>query len=188
MTGLSAQVRPAVPGDAAAIARVHVETWRASYAGVIPDSYLVAMTEREQRRMWRRQIATRGWAGSVLVAEAPDADPDSDDRQVVGFGSCGVLRGAGLPYKAEIYTLYVAGDWQGRGIGRSLLAGLFQSLQRTGLPSAYLWVLSRNPSRFFYEAMGGRRIAERQERFAGTLLDETAYGWPDLRQWLAQEA
>lgn len=190
MTGLSAQVRPAVPRDAAAIARVHVETWRASYAGVIPESYLIAMSEREQRRFWRRQIATRGWAGSVLVAEAPDAAGlernDEEDRQVVGFGSCGVLRGANLPYRAEIYTLYVAGDWQGRGIGRSLLTGLFQSLLRSGLPSAYLWVLSRNHARFFYEAMGGERIAERQERFAGSLLDETAYAWPDLKHWLEQ--
>jgi GNAT superfamily N-acetyltransferase len=191
VTGLSAQVRPAVPGDAAVIARVHVETWRASYAGVVPDSYLVAMNEREQRRMWRRQIATRGWAGSVLVAEAPDvpgpARGDDEGCQVVGFGSCGVLRGTNLPFKAEIYTLYVAGDWQGRGIGRSLLAGLFQSLLRSGLPSAYLWVLSRNPSRFFYEAMGGARVAERQERFAGSWLEETAYGWSDLRRWLAAQ-
>ena len=180
MTGLAAQVRPAVQSDAAAIARVHVETWRAAYAGVVPDSYLIAMTEKEQRRYWRRQIAARGWAGSVLVAEAPEAG----ERHLVGFGSCGGLRSSGLPYKAEIYTLYVADDWQGRGVGRGLLTGLFQALLRTGLPSAFLWVLARNPSRFFYEAMGGERVAERQERFAGTWLDEMAYAWPDLDGWL----
>jgi len=180
VTGLSALVRPAVPGDAAEIAQVHVETWRAAYAGVVPDSYLIAMTETEQRRYWRRQIAARGWAGSVLVAEAPDGG----EGNLVGFGSCGVLRGGNLPYKAEIYTLYVADDWQGRGIGRGLLAGLFQALLGAGLSSAFLWVLSRNPSRFFYEAMGGEMVGERKERFAGTWLDEMAYAWPDLDGWL----
>lgn len=200
MTGLSAQVRPAVQSDAAAIARVHVETWRAAYAGVVPDHYLIAMSEKEQRRAWRQQIATRGWAGSVLVAEALDPGaldpgaldagaldagaPDAGGRRLVGFGSCGGLRGGSLPFKAEIYTLYVADDWQGRGIGRDLLASLFQALLRAGQSSAFLWVLSRNPSRFFYEAMGGEKVAERQERFAGTWLEEMAYGWPDLEGWL----
>ena len=53
-----------------------------------------------------------------------------------------------------------------------------------GLSDAFLWVLTGNPSRFFYEAMGGQTVAERQERFAGKLLDETAYAWPDLSAWL----
>ena len=48
---------------------------------------------------------------------------------------------------------------------------------------AALWVLSGNPSRYFYEAMGGKPIAERKEAFAGTMLDETAYAWLDLRGW-----
>ncbi|HNI60392.1 MAG TPA: GNAT family N-acetyltransferase, partial [Pseudomonadota bacterium] len=34
-------VRPAGPDDAEAIARVHVETWRATYRGLVPDHYLL---------------------------------------------------------------------------------------------------------------------------------------------------
>ncbi len=79
----------------------------------------------------------------------------------------------------------MAGDWQGRGLGRRLLGGMFRAMAGDGLPDAYLWVLASNPSRFFYEAMGGERAAKRQEAFAGTLLDETAYAWPDLEAWLA---
>ena len=56
----------------------------------------------------------------------------------------------------------------------------FAALRSAGVSDAYLWVLAGNPSRFFYESMGGTRIAERQESFAGTLLDEIAYGWTDL--------
>jgi ribosomal protein S18 acetylase RimI-like enzyme len=169
-------VRPARPADASAIAKVHVETWRATYAGLVPDAYLVGMGEERQSRSWQRLLGHRGLE-SVLVAEA--------GGQVVGFGSFGRARPGRLPYKGEIFTLYVAGDWQGRGLGRRLLGHMFHAMARDGLSDAFLWVLSSNPSRFFYEAMGGERAAMRQEPFAGTLLDETAYAWTDLEAWLA---
>ena len=38
-----------------------------------------------------------------------------------------------------------------------------------------LWVLSGNPSRFFCEAAGGVRTAERTERLWGTDLKEISY-------------
>jgi hypothetical protein len=51
-------------------------------------------------------------------------------------------------------------------------------------------VLADNPARFFYEAMGGRRIRERDERLWGVDLHEAAYGWRDLetipRPWHKQ--
>ncbi|MDH3596426.1 MAG: GNAT family N-acetyltransferase [Rhodospirillales bacterium] len=178
MSGVT--VREARAEDATGIARVHVETWRAAYAGLVPDTYLVGMSEQGQALVWQRLLSSRG-RESVLVAEAATAD----GRQLVGFGSFGRARRGALPYKGEIYTLYVAGDWQGRGLGRRLLAGMFQAMALGGLPDTFLWVLSSNPSRFFYEAMGGDRAAIRQEAFAGTLLDETAYAWPDLAGWLA---
>ena len=78
-------------------------------------------------------------------------------------------------------------DWQGRGLGSRLLGALFSALRGAGVSDAYLWVLAGNPARFFYETMGGTRVAERQESFAGTLLDEIAYGWSDLSQWQARQ-
>ncbi len=173
-------VRRARPSDAPAIAKVHVETWRATYAGLVPDAYLVGMREERQTLSWQRLLNNRGLE-SVLVAEVAE----ETGRHIVGFGSFGRARPGKLPYRGEIYTLYVAGDWQGRGLGRRLLTGMFRGLVKTGLPDAYLWVLTGNPTRFFYEAMGGERAATRQEAFAGTLLDETAYAWPDLAGWLA---
>ena len=170
-------IQPAATGDARGIARVHVDTWRTTYAGLVPDDYLVGMTLARQSLVWRRCLASQAERETTLVARAPDCT-------VIGFGSCGPSR-HGLPVvRAEVYTLYVAPDWQGRGIGRRLLTEQFRWLVERGYGDAALWVLSANPTRFFYEAMGGRRVAERREAFAGTLLDETAYGWPDLPAWL----
>lgn len=179
MTELAATIRHARPRDAAAIARVHVETWQTAYPGLVPDRYLVGMTETRQAANWRHWVLSAGTAGSVLVAEAPVGP----EPAIVGFGSCGALRASGLPYGGEIFTLYVATDWQGFGIGRRLLGALFDALLRRETSDAALWVLSGNPSRYFYEAMGGQPVAERKEAFAGTMLDETAFAWSDLRGW-----
>ncbi len=189
---MSAEVnfRPARPADAPAIAGIHVETWRAAYAGIVPDAYLVAMTESKQALQWNNTIRNAVAPEVVLVAESADLP----GGRVVGFGSCGRARqrpgtGPGCgPGGGEVFTLYVAPDWQGRGIGRRLLHGLLAELKAGNLNEALVWVLSDNPAHFFYEAMGARRAAERQEPFAGVRLDEAAYVWGDLAAWAAERA
>jgi hypothetical protein len=46
--------------------------------------------------------------------------------------------------------------------------------------TALIWVLALNPSRFFYEVMGGKRVSEREEKLWGTVLNEIGYAWDDL--------
>ncbi len=177
-------VRSAGLNDAGAIARVHVTTWRAAYAGLVPDAYLVGMTEVGQMRFWRRLLGRPQAEETILLAEVESA-ASAGGPQVVGFGSCGPSRPYGLPYRGEIFTLYVTDDWQSRGIGRALIHALFADLVGRGYHDALIWVLSANPARFFYEAVGGSPVAERKEAFAGAMLDETGYAWPDLESWLA---
>lgn len=167
------RIRRARPEDAAAIARVHVEAWRSAYAGLIPDAVLVGMSQRNQAMQWARTLARPRRRETVLVATGRA-------ESVVGFGSCGPARATDARDAGEVYTLYVAPDHHGAGIGRDLLAALFGALAEQGMRSAMLWVLSLNPSRFFYEAMGGRRFAERDERMWGTVLRETGYVWDRL--------
>lgn len=173
-----ARIRAARPGDAEAIAGIEVETWRAAYAGLIPDRVLITMSRRKHAQLWSRRIGRHGGSETVLVAEGAEAG-------VVGFGSCGRARSTGLSYQGEVYTLYVHHDHQGQGIGKELLGALFRRLLDGGMRSALAWVLAQNPARFFYEAMGGRRIAERDEKLWGVMVAECAYGWPDLEQALA---
>jgi ribosomal protein S18 acetylase RimI-like enzyme len=160
---------------------------------LVPDTYLVGMTEVGQMRLWRRLLGRPQAEETILVAEIESAAStgsaasaaSAGGPQVVGFGSCGPSRPYGLPYRGEIFTLYVTDDWQGRGIGRALIRALFVDLVARGSRDALIWVLSANPARFFYEAVGGSPVAERKEAFAGAMLDETGYAWPDLESWLA---
>jgi ribosomal protein S18 acetylase RimI-like enzyme len=171
-------VRPALPRDADAIARVHVETWQSTYAGLVPSDYLARMSVAKSSPQWHRAAAKAEKGNDLLVAEI--------DEEVVGFVSFGPSRVDKMPYGGEVYALYIAVDWQGQGLGRRLLVTAMEALAKEGHSGAAVWVLAANPSRFFYQAMGGQPAGERQEAFAGTELEELAYAWPDLESWLKE--
>lgn len=178
------RIRRASRHDAAAIGRVHVETWQAAYAGLLPDAMLVAMSDVRQSAWWSQLLRDPAEARGVFVA-------DDRDMGVVGFGSCGPVRDPpeGLPEGldgrelkvGEVYTLYVEPDFQNLGLGRKLLGALFRQLQADRCDTAVLWMLAENPTRFFYEGLGGERVGERVDTMGGTDVDEIAYAWRDLR-------
>jgi L-amino acid N-acyltransferase YncA len=171
-------IRRARVSDAPAVGRVYVKTWRSTYAGLVPDRVLVGMSEVNQAGNWHRQIERKG-DPIVMVAEA-------DRDRIVAVGSAGPARGAG-PDTGEVYTLYVDPDWHGRDVGRSLLGALFRELVAEGRNRAIVWVLAANPSRFFYEAVGGMRTVERIEKLWGTELPEIGYCWEDLAAAVAPD-
>jgi L-amino acid N-acyltransferase YncA len=168
--GLDVTIRAARPADGPAIGRVYVETWRTTYAGMVPDNVLLEMNEDIQGARWAGLIERE----RELVKVAEDARAG-----VVGMASGGRARRSS-GFAAEIFTLYVLPDFQGAGIGRGIVANMFRTFKAGGLNSAIIWVLAPNPARFFYEALGGIRIGEREERLWGTDLPEIAYGWRDL--------
>jgi ribosomal protein S18 acetylase RimI-like enzyme len=168
-------IRPAQPDDARGIARIDVETWRSTYAGVLSSAYLVGLSEQRREAGWR----------SVILHEPRDVRIAVDaDNDILGFGSCGTNRGDRL-FAGEVFTLYVAPDWQNRGIGRRLLIALFRRLVASGRNSAIIWVLRDNPSRFFYQRMGGLQVRHKALAIGGLAIGAVAYGWRDLPGFLA---
>jgi ribosomal protein S18 acetylase RimI-like enzyme len=167
--------RSARPGDAHVIARLDVETWRTTYAGMLSASYLVGLSARRRELGWR----------SVILREPRDVRVAVDDRgAILGFGSCGPNRGD-RGFAGEIFTLYVAPDWQNQGIGRRLLIALFRRLVAAGRQSAIVWVLRDNPSRFFYERLGAHQVSCKALAVGGSTIEALAYGWRDLPSFLA---
>ena len=43
-----------------------------------------------------------------------------------------------------------------------------------------VWVLAENPSRQFYEALGGQELGQQEITVGGATLVEVAYGWKDI--------
>jgi ribosomal protein S18 acetylase RimI-like enzyme len=173
-------IRQARLADAPAIGRIEVETWRSTYAGMLPDRVLLGMSEQRQTASWAGFLRHR--PGDVYVAESGAA------RRLVGFGNCGPQRDRALGFAGEVYTLYVASDAQGAGFGRQLLMGLFTRLVHCGHRSALIWVVRANPARFFYERLGGKLVLHRSIPMNGTAVEAVGYGWTDLPALLDRDA
>ena len=172
-------VRPGCVADALAIARIEIETWRTTYAGMLPDKVLLHMSERRQTASWASFLRHR--PDDVCVAE-------NAKGAVIGFGNCGAQRNRAIDYAGEIYTLYVAPDAQGTGGGRGLLLGLFARLVAIDYGSALVWVVRANPARYFYERLGGTQVMHRPIPLGGQQVEAVAYGWRDLATVLGRHA
>jgi len=171
------RVRLPIQDDIPAIASIDVEAWRATYPGILPDKVLLGLSTTRLARQWEYRL--RHNAADIRIAEWPGIG-------AVGFGECGVAREKVDGFAGEVFTLYVDPDYQGRGVGRALLLALFRRLVATGLLSAAIWVLRENPSRFFYERLGGKQAAHRKIMVGGKLVPALAYGWNDLPKTLQQ--
>ncbi|WP_225889908.1 GNAT family N-acetyltransferase [Indioceanicola profundi] len=168
-----AYIRQATPADAGGIASVHVESWRSTYAGILPDDFLVRLSVPAYTARWRRLLGEREGGRRTLIGLTAEGIP-------VGFASCGPQRTSIHGYAGEFYAIYLADHVHGAGWGRYMLGSMAQELLKEGMRSAVVWVLRENPSRWFYERMGGQLLAEQPISFAGARLTEVAYGWEDL--------
>jgi GNAT superfamily N-acetyltransferase len=159
------QIRPAGPGDARAIAVVHVRTWQAAYRHVFPAAALDVISPDDRTATWERACADE--RQRVFVAER--------DEQTVGFVSVGPSRDADAA--GELYAIYVLHDEWGRGAGQLLMDAALGALREAGYPDAILWVLEDNPrTRRFYERTGWTLDGSRKtESWLGVEADEVRY-------------
>ena len=174
-----ALIRPAVFDDAARLGRVHVETWRAAYRGLLPDDYLDALSDIRQAAFWAQVLDDADRAAGAHVAE------DEDDG-VVGFCDCGSERG-GAPGWGEVMAIYILPDWQRRGLGRRLVGACAAYLTTQGFDSLAVWALEDNPASAFYTALGGTPAEKRRLSIGGTEVAEQCYRWPGIAADLKTE-
>jgi L-amino acid N-acyltransferase YncA len=170
-------IRPAAPADAPAIAQIHVDTWRDTYTGLMPEQYLISRLDLARREgEWQSKLSRRseseagvGWPVVAVVGDA-----------VVGVAHGGPNRGTEPAYDGELYLIYIRREAQRWGLGRRLTAAVVADLVGRGLSSMIVWVLADNPSRLFYEALGGIVVGSKDVAVDTAVLKETAYGWPRL--------
>ena len=104
-------IRPSEASDAAAIARVHVDSWRTTYPGIVPDDYLNSLLSYEQREEFWEELLTQGESTTFACVAEDTSGP------VVGFASAGSERSGEAAYKGELYTIYILDSHQRQGIG-----------------------------------------------------------------------
>ncbi len=142
--------------DAWAVARVHVDSWRSAYAGLLPDELLAGLSVEQRAEAWTRILGERATGSGLLVLEGDGAvlgychysksgDHDADDAT------------------AELTSIYLADRLWRQGNGTRLLDEVVRVMARQGYCEIALAVDKR---RVFAEAAwrtaptpraGGRR-------------------------------
>jgi L-amino acid N-acyltransferase YncA len=166
-------IRPAAPEDAAGIGRVHVDSWRTTYAGIVSDTTLANLSYEKSTDRNRAFMAQDEPGRHYFVAE-------DETGRIVGFAMGGRARGENPGFEGELYGIYLLKESQGQGTGRRLVGAMASALAGDGVRSMMVWVLAENPSRRFYEALGGRYIKEQEITIGGQPLIEVAYGWNEI--------
>lgn len=102
------------------------------------------------------------------------------EAQIVGFAAGGPVRQAVPGHTGELHAIDLLPEVQRRGTGRRLLGRVAADLARSGHVHPCVWMLADNPSRAFYERLGGREVARAYVSIGGAELPELAYGYDDL--------
>lgn len=136
------EVRRAEPADALSMARVHVDTWRETYRGLMSDAVLddPAFLDRRERfwtaaltdsRYEQNRVAVAWHKGSVIGIAMSGPSPDEAEEQ-------------------QLYVLYAYAAFHGAGVGAALLNAVIDP----AAPAA-LWVADPNPrAQVFYRKNG----------------------------------
>lgn len=164
-------VRPALPSDAAGMARVHVQSWRETYPGLVPQTHLDRQNEAEHEAMWRLYTAEPLPGRSYFVGLA--------DSEIVALAGAGPLRPPSIDsVSGEFMLIYVLQRAQRLGLGKLLMDAMARHLVATGHTTAALWVISGNAqARAFYESLGGTYAGEHHFELDGQSIPEAAYAF-----------
>lgn len=160
--------REATVADCMAVARVHVRSWKESFAGIVPQTFMDKMTVENRARAFEQRFP--GDSYKMYVAEAAG-------QGVVGFADFGEPRESLDGYEAELYAIYLLPEFQGEGVGVRLFNLCVEDLVRNGKSSMCLLALETSPYKSFYVKMGGRVIAKKQIELEGMMFDALVYGW-----------
>jgi ribosomal protein S18 acetylase RimI-like enzyme len=178
MTELAINLRRAEPGDAAAIAEVHVTSWRESYKGLVSDAELASLSVERRAAVWRDMLAHPDQHEDLSAYVAVDKN-----ERVVGFAACGRQRSEELRtrFPGEFQAIYLLDTVKRGGVGRHLMRTMADDLASRGCAGAALWVLRDNfGARSFYERLGGDVICEKIDPRPTGPVVEVAYGWTTL--------
>ena len=103
--------REATVADALAVAKVHVQSWRESFAGIVPQTFLEQMSVENRAKAFEKGFTVDFY--KMFVAE-------TQENGIVGFADFGKIRDNQSKFEAELYAIYLLRDVQRKGIGGKL--------------------------------------------------------------------
>lgn len=141
-------IRHALATDIPAIARVHLDSSKIAYRGILHPVVLEGLSLAGRIDLWKMRFASIGPRGRLWVQDA--------GAEVIGFALCDVGEDDGPSRPAcELKSFYFTPDYWGSGFGAGLLAHVVADFTGRGFNSMNLWTISANArARQFYERKG----------------------------------
>jgi ribosomal protein S18 acetylase RimI-like enzyme len=161
------QVRIATVEDAEGFAKVHIDTWRECYKGIVPDAYLESLDLPQRTKGWKYILSSTDQLCSVVESH----------QTVIGWVTCGVNRDRNESDIYEIYGIYVLPQYWGSDAGESLFRAAIERLDDLKPRSITLWVLKENVrAQCFYKKHGfSTDGAKKVIDIGGKELEEVRY-------------
>lgn len=169
------RIRKATINDAEGIAKVHVDSWRTTYKGVIPDDFLSKLSYKKRTDLWIKNIEKED--NFVVLAENPEGE-------IIGFADCG--KRETVPNSGDLTSIYILKEYHGRGLGKELLRQLFLHFKFLGYQNIFVDVLEDNKTRYFYEHFGAKFYGLNEIIIGGKVLNELIYEWDNIDEVIAK--
>ncbi|MED3802659.1 GNAT family N-acetyltransferase [Lysinibacillus xylanilyticus] len=164
-------IRKANSQDAQDIAKVHVDSWRTTYKGILPDDFLNNLTYEQRTELWKKNISDA--TNYVLVAE-------NEQNEIIGFATGATRKTNSVPNATDLTSIYLLEEYQGIGIGKQLLTEIFAYFKLKGYEKVFVEVLAENKTRNFYEYYGAQYVDNTEIKIGGKVLEELIYVWNDI--------
>ncbi|MFJ8099634.1 GNAT family N-acetyltransferase [Lysinibacillus sp. NPDC096212] len=165
------KIRKANIKDAQGIGKVHVDSWRTTYKGILPDDFLNNLSYEQRTELWKRNISDA--TNYVLVAE-------NEQGEIIGFATGGTRKTNSVPNATDLTSIYLLEEYQGMGIGKQLLKEVFAYFKQKGYEKVFVEVLAENKTRDFYEYYGAQYVNNVEIKIGGKIVEELIYVWNDI--------
>ena len=160
-------VRAARASDASGLARVQVASWRAAFAGLVPDAVITELTSEEALTQWAERWRDAITAPPTSKHRVHVAVAEPGSAEVAGFAAAGPATDEDLwaGTDAELYELHVLPelaaaadatvDDEPVGHDSRLLHAVADAFAEDGFRTAYTWALSGDESRIAFLSSAG---------------------------------
>ena len=167
------KLRPAEFSDFEAIAKLHADSWRKTYRGILSDNYLDNEVGKDRLNTWYRRLKSPVESQIVTIATV--------DNMLAGF-CCFYLDDDAI-FGSLIDNLHVTSNLQRSGIGKMLVIDCAGKIyEKAKNKRMYLWVFEANKNaRIAYERLGGTNFETiEKDNPDGTSSKTCRIVWEDI--------
>lgn len=160
--------RKANMADKECIAKVHVDSWRTTYKGIMPDAFLANLSYEQFTAIWEKNLNIED--NFVIAVE-------NEEGKIVGFADSWKRASNTEENAIDLTSIYLLETYQGKGLGKLLLKDLFTHYKNQGYTKVFVEVLEDNKTRYFYEYYGAEFVKTVQIKIGGKIVNESIYAW-----------